>query len=451
MAKNARNGALYILNRLDKKDETLDRILEDYFNKHSFSDRREISLLYAIVFGVLRWRARLDWIIESFSKIKLRKIDAKVLNVLRIGLFQIVYLDRIPTSAAVNTSVELAKSIAPFWVVNFVNALLRKAAKSYHNVVFPDFKTRPVDSLTANQSFPKWLIKRWVSRFGPNEAKALCEAINKIPPITLRVNTLKTTREKLICDIKCEVKTLQRASISDCGIHAFGMEKTLAQTNAFKKGLFQVQDEAAQLVTMFLNPKPGEDVLDACAGLGGKSGHIAQCMKNKGRLVTIDKNHEKTQDLALELKRLGFTNITPLVYDLNKPIKGLSPNIFDRVLLDAPCSGLGVLRRNPDAKWKPKKKKLNSFHHSQRAFLENISSFVKPNGIIVYCVCSMEPEENDEVVLSFLEKHKEFKIDEAPKKFPKKAPYIIDDKGYLRTFPHLHHMDGFFAVRLRRL
>ena len=202
MTDDVRKTALYILNTLGKGHKTLDSVIEDVFRKKNFFSRKDRALLQALVFGVLRWRCRLDWIIDYFSETRLNRIDPKVLNILRLGLFQIIYLSRIPVSAAVNTSVEMAKTAAAPWVVRYVNGLLRNAARKYQNVPFPDIDKNPVKALAAEKSFPKWLVKRWLDRFGLKDAVLLCDAINTIPPITVRCNTLKTNREKLMKAVK---------------------------------------------------------------------------------------------------------------------------------------------------------------------------------------------------------------------------------------------------------
>jgi 16S rRNA (cytosine967-C5)-methyltransferase len=217
---------------------------------------------------------------------------------------------------------------------------------------------------------------------------------------------------------------------------------------SFKKGCFQVQDEAAQLSSILLNPKPGEKVLDACAGLGGKTAHLAQLMKNEGAIIAVDNNEKKLHRLDAEMKRLGISIVKPSAHDLNGSF--LEKQTFDKILLDAPCSGLGVIRRNPDVKWRSSLGQIDSCSERQMAFLSRISEKLKPGGILVYTVCSMEPEENEQVIRAFLRKKNSFSVDKASTHLTKKAASLLDDAGCLRTFPHLHQTDGFFSVRLKR-
>ena len=454
MASDARNTALFILNSLDKQHKTLDRILEDVFAGNPHFSRKDRSLLYVLTYGVLRWRGSLDWTIAYFSKTRLNKINPGILNILRLGLFQIIYLNKIPVSAAVNTSVEMAKSLSAPWIAKFVNALLRNASKKYKKVPFPDTDKDPAGALATKKSFPEWLIKRWLNRFGFEKTEALCNAINKIPPITIRTNRLKTTREKLIKSIEDDVEKIKRTDYAPDGVSFFRPKKSIPEIKIFKDGWFQVQDEASQIVTLLLNPGPGDIVLDACAGLGGKTGHIAQMMKNSGKIFAIDKNEEKLLLLKSEMNRLGISIVETCPYDLNKPLSKLLNQkgftMFDHILLDAPCSGLGVLRRNPDTKWLMLKKNLVFYKKRQIAFLDRLAHFVKPSGTLVYSVCSTEPEENEEVVKYFLDKHSEFVIDNKLTGLHYDARCLVTKSGYLMTFPHLDNMDGFFSVCFKR-
>ena len=455
MKHDPRKTALFVLNSLNNGRHTLDRILEDIQNKGLFLSRKDQALFSALVYGVLRWRGLIDWTINHFSKTRLNKTDPVVLNILRLGLFQIMYLNRIPVSAAVNTSVEIAKSFASSRAAGFVNALLRKAAGEYKKLPFPDPAKNPAYSLAVRKSFPEWLIKRWLNRFGLKETEALCDAINTIPPITVRTNSLRTTRDDIAKRLAGNVQQIENTTYSPDGIRFIKPNRSISEIKAFKDGCFQVQDEAAQLVTCLLNPLPGDIVLDACAGLGGKTGHIAQMMKNNGGLLAMDNQDNKLQRLESEMKRLGISIVTTCNYDLTIPFdrqfsyKGFSG--FDRILLDAPCSGLGVLRRNPDAKWLVSGNRFNGYKERQINFLGNLAQLVKPSGALVYAVCSTEPEENEEVVKGFLNIHPEFLVNNKLEGLPKNVYSLVNKNQYLKTYPHTNNMDGFFAVCFQRV
>jgi 16S rRNA (cytosine967-C5)-methyltransferase len=448
---DSRITALEILNQLDNSDKTLDILLDHAHQKKKFVYKKDRALLQAIVFGVLRQQKRLDWIIEHYSNIPMVKINPVVLNILRIGLFQIIYLDRIPVSASVNTSVDLTKMFAPVWTVKFVNAVLRNASSSFESVPFPDPEKDFPESISIRKSFPKWMIQRWFQRFGKNETEALCDAFNTIAPITVRTNGLRTTREKLFKSLESEVSEIWCTPVSADGISFLNPKSMISELIAFRLGWFQVQDEAAQLITGLLEPHPKETVLDACAGLGGKTGHIAQMMKNTGRLVAMDLEKGKLARLSEDMNRQFISIVKTHVHDLNEPMKGKPYSVYDRILLDAPCSGIGVLRRNPDAKWRIKPEHLEAFGKRQNLILDHLALAVKPGGILVYSVCSFEPEETDTVVKTFIESHPEFTLDKPPQAMLDLNPSLFSPEGYFRSFPHKHNMDGFFAARFLKI
>jgi 16S rRNA (cytosine967-C5)-methyltransferase len=373
------------------------------------------------------------------------------LNILRLGLFQIIYLDRIPDSAAVNTSVELTRKIGALRAAGFVNALLRKAAASHNEVAFPALESDPVAFFATAHSLPVWLARRWHHRYNPETLKDLCDTINAIPPITVRTNTLKATRQQLIKSLAGNAEDISPALDAPDGVILKKLKGPIPDLAAFKNGWFQVQDEAAQLVSLLLDPQPAESVLDACAGRGGKTGHLAQLMKNKGTICAMDKDDKKLEQLGSEMQRLGISIVRPTRHDLNLTPDTKLQGRFDRILLDAPCSGLGVLRRNPDIKWKSVEADLKRHARDQKRFLENLVQLIKPNGILVYAVCSIEPEENEAVIDAFLKKHPEFVIDKNPGKLPKTIHSRVETASGFKTLPLLNHMDGFYFVRLKRI
>ena len=451
MPFDARKSALDLLNTLDKGQRTLDSILEDYSGPGAWNSRQERSLFQALVYGVLRWRGRLDYLISHFSSTRFKKINPSVLNILRLALFQILYLDRVPDSAAVNTAVELAKQPGAPWVGRYVNGLLRNAVRQHRNVALPDLNSDAIAAIAAGKSFPDWIIKRWLDRYGLANTVRLCDSLNEIPPLTVRVNTLKASRRQLMEALRTEAEQIEPTLHSPDGVTFSNPSAAIPELNAFKAGWFQVQDEAAQLVSTLLDPQPGEVVLDACAGLGGKTGHIAQLMKNKGALVALDVNESKLLRLKTDMRRLGISILDTLGLNLEQQWPRNLTQSFDRVLLDAPCSGLGVLRRNPDIKWRSSKKNLNKFYTKQLRLLDKASRLVKPSGILVYAVCSPEPEENEMVINDFLKNHHEFAISNEFGRLPENLRSLAGAPGVLKTFPHLRQMDGFYSVRLLRI
>ena len=447
---DARHTALSVLNRLDREGKTLDRILLELPQGKDFLSRRDRSLLNALIYGTLRWRGRLDHVITHFSNLPLGRIQPIVLNILRLGLFQIRFLDRIPNSAAVNTSVTLTKKTRNYQAAGFVNALLRKATVDCDRVSFPSFEENPLGYLTCDQSVPEWLARRWLKRFSAETIRVQCKAINTIPPITIRTNTLKTNRKQLIRSLKDSVEHLESTCYSPEGVNILNPKHSIPELKAFKDGWFQVQDEAAQLVSLLLSPRPGEAVLDACAGLGGKTAHLAQLMNNRGTITALDNNARKLRQLNDEMQRLGVSIVRPACQDLQTHRTENQHSGFDRVLVDAPCSGLGVMRRNPDIKWNSSPDRLSHLADIQKQILNNLAAAVKPDGILVYTVCSMEPEESEAVIEDFLKNQPDFAIDNDLGKLPAAIQSSIHPVNGFTTLAFSEHMDGFFFARLKR-
>ena len=435
--------ALTILIENNDSKFPLDRTLERYSTELESLAHRDRALANAIIYGSLRWREHLDWLIAPFSKRGIDEIEPGILYTLRMGLFQTVFMEKIPVSAAVNTAVNMAKKIANTGAGGFVNAVLRKATTRHLEVPMPDPEKDQALFVSKSRSIPLWLARRWTTRFGLETCLTLLDSINSIPPITIRANTLKTDRATLAAALKEQVETILPTVHAPDGLSVTRPKTPLHLTDSFKEGLFQVQDEATQIITTLVDPKPGERILDACAGLGGKTGHMGQIMDNLGEIQAWDLDERKLTVLEREMKRLGIFNVTVKTMDAlkNNPKERGKP--FDRILVDAPCTGLGVLRRNPDARWSRTQKDISRLAAIQKKILNNIADLVKPGGIIVYAVCSCEPEENEQVIAHFLKTRKDF--------FPVSNTHpLADQDGIFRTYPHTLGMDGFFSATMKR-
>ncbi|MBF0101948.1 MAG: 16S rRNA (cytosine(967)-C(5))-methyltransferase RsmB, partial [Desulfobacterales bacterium] len=411
---DARTLSFIILNRCDQEKIPVDTILTEVVDQHNQMDKRDKALMTSIVFGVLRWRNNLDWMISQVSKMPIKKMDIEVLNSIRIALFQIFFLDRIPVSAAVNSSVNLIKVSKPKWASGFVNGILRNIIRNKNHLRFPDSASDPIQYLTTRCSFPEWMIHRWIKQIGFQNTEKRCYALNHIPPITLRTNTLKVNRQTLYESLITLTEDIQNTKYASQGIQFFRPYVSINEMKPYQDGWFQVQDEAAQLITDVLNPQPGEFILDACAGFGGKTGHIAQNMQNKGTVMALDYQIDKLNQLKKQMELLGVSNVIIQHHDLTNPFILSKSQQVDRILLDAPCSGMGVLRRNPDTKWLVEPFQLSYYQQRQVLFLEQLAPVLKPGGILVYAVCSIEPEENEEVIYRFLSKNPEFTVIQNP-------------------------------------
>ena len=443
--------ALQVLMESAKTRVTLDRTLDDFAPKLDRLSKLDRSLANAIIYGTLRYQGYLDWIIAHFSTRPIDDIKQDILYLLRIGLFQIIFMDKIPVSAAVNTAVNAAKQVSHSGGAGFVNAILRKASTEHAMVDLPDTEKDPELFAAVKTSMPIWCVKRWSKKYGMEKTLALCRSMNLIPPITVRVNTLKTDREELMAMLGEDVNEIRKTDFSDHGISFTRPRIPIHQTQAFKNGFFQVQDEAAQLITDILCPGPGEKILDACAGLGGKTGHIAQMMKNQGSLTAFDTNGEKLGILQLEMARLGITIVSAMKMNILKIDHNTFKERFDRILVDAPCSGMGVLRRNPDTRWKRTKKDIARLANKQQKMLLKASDIVKPGGLLMYTVCSCETRENEDVMDFFLKTRPDFYVQGT---FPGMNEHLkkkaVLKRGFFRTYPELTDMDGFFAVVMKR-
>ena len=275
-------------------------------------------------------------------------------------------------------------------------------------------------------SMPEWLVERWINQFGQQEATALCETCNRIPSLALRTHTLKIDRQTLMRQLQPLAKAIRPSIYAPEGIIVDSLKGDLFSSEAFEKGWFQVQDEAAQAVAHLLAPQPGQDVLDACAGLGGKTAHIAALMKNSGRITAMDRVDRKLQQLMQEMRRLGIDIVTPQTTDLESDDIPKNRQAFDRILLDAPCSGLGVIRRNPDAKWSRTPDDIQHCARRQKQLLFHLAPWLKPGGVLVYAVCSTEPEETHDIIHLFLSECPQFVIDDRPSDFP---PSFVSPDG----------------------
>ncbi|MDC3237132.1 16S rRNA (cytosine(967)-C(5))-methyltransferase RsmB [bacterium] len=448
MIQDPRHIALNVLLFWHKASNTLDIALETYSKEISLLDPKDRKLCNALIFGVLRKRGSIDWIIDEFSNTTVKKITVNLLYILRIALFQMMYMDRIPVFAAINTSVDIAKKLTDKKKAGFINAVLRKASTDYTTVSLPDHIKNPSGFISVKYSLPLWLARKWIAVYGFKSTQKLSRQIDTIPLITIRANTLKTDRQTLFQSLSLRVKNIQKTDHAREGLSFSSPEVPIHELEEFKKGLFQVQDEAAQIITHFLEPKPGEKILDACAGFGGKTGHIAQIMENKGAIVAVDTGEKKLESLKRDMEKLGI-DIVGI-----KPVNILKTTIkdfdfyFDRVLVDAPCTGLGVLRRNPDTKWKRSKNDMIRQGAKQKKMLNAAANLVKPGGLLLYAVCSCEKEENEDVIYKFLEKRADFSIDKNFKS--DRYERFITQEGFLKTYPHINSMDGFFSARLIR-
>lgn len=420
----------------------LDAILsqDDLTNIH---DRR---LLTQIVYGTLRMRGHLDWIIHRLYTGNFDLMEMGIKNILRTAMFQMWYTDRIPDFAIVDEAVEITKIKHPAGS-GLVNAILRNAIRGKDKITYPDVEKDPALYISIIHSHPLWLVSRWMEIFGLDETIAICRANNEIPPYSLRVNRLKTSRELVTEELLREGFEVKTASFSPDGIIISTLPIPIRETTSYKSGHTQVQDEASQLIAYLVDPKPGDAVFDICAGIGGKTTHLAEIMGNRGKILAIDVNENKIELLKGNIRRQGITIVDAQVKDATKDLGRNFHAAFDKILIDAPCSGLGTLRRNPEIKWRISKESLRKAVLLQKAILKRAALYLKKGGVLVYSTCSLLPEENQQIIRDFITDHRDFTPARPPGTIHSS---MIDNRGYLRTYPHRHGMDGFFGAALKK-
>lgn len=440
-ASAARDVAARVLERVETDASFADSALDAELTSRRL-EPRDAALATELVYGALRWQGYLDWILAPHSRRRLPSLDPRVRVLLRMTAYQIAFLERVPAFAAVNDAVTLAPRSPG--VSAFVNAVLRSFARRGAREREPAPPRNPIDALAARCSFPAWIVERWVVRYGRDEAESLMRALNERPPLTLRANRLRITRDELGRRLADEDGLDSRPTrLAPEGL-VVGPGGAPGEWRAFVDGGFAVQDEASMLIARLLAPEPGETVADVCAAPGTKTTHLAELMDNRGRILAFDREPTRLARVGEAAARLGIS----IIDAREGPVESLAkdfPAACDGVLVDAPCSNLGVLRRNPEVKWRRQPSDIALASQRQREILGSAAAMVRPGGRLVYATCSLEPEENDDVARAFLAAKPEFRLDP-----PDDFPLPLDAAGWLRCLPHRHGTDGFSAVRFRR-
>ena len=406
--------------------------------------RADTSLLWELVLGVMRRRLTLDWIIKKYSRPK-GHTSPWIREILRLGIYQLLYLDRIPDFAATNESVNLARKLGGKPAAGYVNAILRQAVREREEPSWESLRSRPVKYLSLKHSHPEWLVARWLKRYGERETELFCEANNREAPLCLRANSLRIGREKLKQRLKSEGREVAACKLAPLCLR-LNYRGDVGKLNVLAEGLCQVQDEAAMLVSDVVSPRPGERVLDLCAAPGGKTTHMAELMENRGLILAVDLKEKKLARVRENCARLGINIVETLAADGRDP-GGIPGEDWDRVLVDAPCSNLGVLRRRVEARWRVKEEDIQRLASLGSELLRSGARKVRPGGLVVYTTCTLEPEEDEGLVVEFLRQNPDFSLD---KNFPSFLQPLSDPEGCLRAYPYRHDMDGIFAARLHR-
>ncbi len=434
MAKldSARTVTLKALNKYHETDESSDLTIAEL--EGSLTDDRDRRFARQLFLGSIRWKLRLDWTIKKFSRQSRSRLKPTVENILRLGIFQIKFMERVPDRAAVDTSVNLAKENGVSYASGYINALLRNVVRSNGKETYPNPTNEPIRFLSVFYSHPQWLVKKWISRWGVELTTNLLMANNQPSRTWIRRNSLL-----------CSPPTNKEDTLVEEGPDGFLFAKEpakLFKSDFFIGGYYQVQDPAATYAVKLLSPQPGEKILDLCSAPGGKTTQIAELMKNKGYVLATDISLQRLKKVAANSKRLGLDIIRIAVRDGTSPFA----EKFDRILLDVPCSGTGIIGRHADARWRKKPEQIAVHTKTQRQLLTSAFSSLRPGGVLVYSTCSLESEENEDIIEEFATNMPLAEIEPA-------SDYLhsIEQKTcYFQSIPGKQIGDGAFAARIRK-
>ena len=428
MINKPREIALKTIYKINQEQAYSNLALDEELKQNrKILNEKDIGLISEITYGVTTWKLTLDTIIKKHSKIKLKKISPWIINILRMGIYQIIFLDKIPKSAAVNESVNLAKRYGHTSSSNFVNAILRKVEKQDYEELFQI--ENDIERISKTTSMPEWIVKKLIEDNGLEKAKEICENSNLHPKVTIRINKLKNTKQELENKLKEKNIEFRETEYEDFLI--LEKVKNLENMDLFKEGKFTIQDISAGLTAKILEPKEGEKVLDACSAPGGKTTYMAELMNNKGNIEAWDIHEHRTKLIIKNAERLGIRIINTNIKDATQYYEELNDK-FDQILLDVPCLGIGVIKRKPDIKWQRKEEDIEEITKIQEKILENCSKYLKSGGDLVYSTCSILKDENENVINKFIKSNSQFA------------------KKYEKTIFPSEKQDGFFICKLHK-
>lgn len=451
-SKSARLVALDILVKVEETGAYSNLQLNRSLQQQELS-RQDAALVTELVYGTISRKLTLDYWLSQLVAKGLAKLQPWVHQLLRLSLYQIIWLDRIPAHAAVNEAVNIAKKKGHQGIAGMVNGVLRNVLRGQNELLIERIElSDEAETLSVRYSFPRWLVERWLNEYGSEKTEQLLAASNTAPHSSIRVNTMKTSVDAVIELLQAEGISASPSPLAAAGV-IVDKAGHLAAHAGFAAGKWSMQDESSMLVAEVLQPQPGMNILDACAAPGGKSMHIGELMKGKGRLLSNDLHEHKRKLIAEQAQRLGLSHIETTSGDAIELARTLAPGSFDAVLLDAPCSGFGVIRRKPEIKWTKSSEDVTAIAELQGKLLEAMSGLVKPGGVLLYSTCTIAREENEQQIASFLAKHPEYTLDRnwPPAVLSRlKQLNIIDEQfdGQLQLLPDDNKSDGFYIARL---
>ena len=433
--KTVREKVAQILTDIEKDDTYLQLALKKELDTLEAKDK---GFANELIYGTIKWRLRLDYVLEQFSKTPVKKMKPFVRQLMRMSVYQILFLDKVPASAAINEAVKIMHKRKMSNLSGFVNGVLRNIDRNKSEITYPN--------LSVYYSIPEWIITRWMKYYGEMETKAICESLSQRARVCIRINTLKTTKDKVKALLSEEgITVLEEGFLPESlYIHA---PNGIHHSPSFKAGLWTVQDESAMLVGHVLGPEKGDEILDVCSAPGGKTVHLAELMQNEGHIIGADIHEHKIELIEKNAKRLGASIVEGRLQDgmlINEDWK----EKFDKILLDAPCSGLGIIKRKPDIRYAKDETAIRDINNIQRKLLKNAINYLKQDGILVYSTCTLTQEENQNMVEYALSLG--LQLDAIPYDMPACLKPYIKDNAYIEILPHVTDTDGFFMARFRK-
>ncbi len=442
---NGREIALNILMDINVEGAFSNHAINKYLKGKN--NVRDENLIRELVYGVLENRTYIDHMIAQSSKIRIGKIHPRILEILRMGVYQIVFMDKIPDRAAINEAVNLSKKRGHKGVSGYVNGVLRNISRHKEKLMKVDEKDK-THYLSTKYSHPLWMVERWIKDYGYEFTKELCQHNNSKPKLNIRVNTIKITRKDLVGRLSKYGYTVHETKYAKDGL-IIEKPTRITETEEFKSGYFFIQDESSMLVAQIANPNESSFILDLCSAPGGKSTHLGQMMNNKGIIISRDIYDHKLNLIKENADRLGIEIIEIEKFDALELDMDLIGKV-DYCIVDAPCSGLGIIRRRPEIKWNRTEKDIEELTEIQFNILDNAKRYIKPGGIIIYSTCTVGKEENINIIKRFLHKNSEFNLIGFENLICSNEHMETSKEGYIELFPHIHNTDGFFIAKIQR-
>ncbi len=445
--KNAREVIVQILLDIESEGAYSNVALKKTLDDHEGLIDKDKNLITEITNGTMKYKRKIDYVINQFATTKVKRMQPVIRHILRMSTYQIMFLDKVPDSAVCNEAVEIVKKRKMENLAPFVNGVLRNIVRNKDQITYPSKETHPQEYLGVVYSFPDWMIGLWLKEYTFEFVEALCDSLNRTPDVTIRTNKLLRTREELKADLEQTGIKVEDGKLASEALRVRGIT-SIAKLASFQKGFFTVQDESSMLASYVLDPQKGEAVLDVCAAPGGKSTHMAELMEGVGTITSADIYDHKLDRIKESAKRMGHKIIQTKSQDatvLNEDYK----NVFDRVLVDAPCSGLGLLHKKSDIRWNKEQKDISDLVKIQREILTTSSHYVKPGGVMVYSTCTITSAENKRMV-NWILKNLDFELEPIDDYIPAVLHNTDSAKGFIQILPTDAGTDGFFISRFRK-